>query len=111
MILLRMRPHPSGWIEDIKALYGDVTWQNLHYVAAARADANGIYASLWSDAVASFGQDIPTILSLVLDHYGPSGTDHIKNPIGWLKSMLKRVEAGQANLGKSLFGIVGQGTK
>ncbi len=99
---------PPEWIEDIKALYGDVTWQNLHYVAAARADANGIYASLWSDAVASFGQDIPTILSLVLDHYGPSGTDHIKNPIGWLKSMLKRVEAGQANLGKSLFGIVGQ---
>ena len=102
---------PSEWIEDINALYGDVTWQNLHYVAAARADANGIYASLWADAVKTYGQDIPTILSLVLDHYGPSGTDHIKNPIGWLKSMLKRVEAGQANLGKSLFGIVGQGAK
>ncbi len=97
---------PPEWIDDIQALYGDVTWQNLHFIAAARADANGIYASLWNDAVSTYGQDIPTILSLILDYHGPAGTDHIKNPIGWLKSMLKRVDAGQANLGKSLFGII-----
>ena len=97
---------PSDWLDDINALYGDVTWQSLYHIAAARADANGIYAKLWANACKNYGQDIPTILSLILDHYGPSGTDHIKNPAGWMISMLRRVHGGQAHLAKSLFGII-----
>ena len=97
---------PSDWIDDANALYGQANWNSLHNVALARADANGIFPKLWAKARDQYGQDTITVLSLILDHHGPGGTDHIKNPAGWMISMLRRVDNGQANLSRSLFGIV-----
>ncbi|MEM7242336.1 MAG: helix-turn-helix domain-containing protein [Pseudomonadota bacterium] len=97
---------PANWQEDLYELNPDPDWLEFHAMAKTRASANGIWPEKFDELVDIHGLPIMCFLMILVDHNGPAGRGQIKKPVGWVLSMHKRLLEGNANLTKSLFGLI-----
>ena len=103
---LLYRLSPEDWQSDLDDFSSDPGWTELDFVAEARAAALGVWPAKFRELRNALGAKTLIFLAIMIDHHGPNGTQHIKKPVGWMLAMTRRIEAGDAHLTRSLFGLM-----
>ena len=96
---------PKEW-GDALSLYERPGWQDLSAVAYDRAPRLGISPSAMAHAHEVIGRTATTILVLIADANRIERGGTIRNAGAWLRAMTDRVAAGEAQLHRSIFGIL-----
>ena len=97
---------PQTWKDDLLNFNDNPGRHEFRWIAKHRASANGIWPEKFDELVDARGLPIICFLMILIDHDGPAGREMIKKPVGWMFEMNKRLNAGTANLTKSLIGLM-----
>jgi replication initiation protein RepC len=102
---------PEDWRCELSRAGGDPCWGALVAIAHARCVLLGINADAWHCAVSVLGRAGAAIVVMIADanHIGRGGA--VRSAGGWVRAVTRRAELGEANLCRSVFGLLAKGGK
>ncbi|WP_179209180.1 replication initiation protein RepC [Haematobacter genomosp. 1] len=96
---------PAEWHVGME-LYGRADWMAFVNVGYERAMALGINASAWAQAQAAIGKVGAALLVMIADADSNERGGKIRNAGAWVRRMSERAELGNAQLHRSVFGLL-----
>lgn len=96
---------PAEWHVGME-LYGRADWMAFVNVGYERAMALGINPSAWAQAQAAIGRVGAALLVMIADADSNERGGKIRNAGAWVRRMSERAEVGNAQLHRSVFGIL-----
>ena len=96
---------PEDWRREIEA-EGENSWRAVISVAERRRHLLGVNADAWHCAVAVLGRSGAAIVVLIADANHCERGGAIKSAGGWVRAVTRRAQTGEANLCRSIFGLL-----
>lgn len=96
---------PAEWHVGMQ-LYGRADWMTFVNVGYERAMALGINPSAWAQAQAAIGKVGAALLVMIADADSNERGGKIRNAGAWVRRMSERAELGNAQLHRSVFGLL-----
>jgi len=104
-IEMAMAAAPEDWRRELAAS-GTVTWSAFVAVAHSRCVLLGVNADAWHCAVAVLGRSGAAILVMIADANHVERGGAVRSAGGWVRAVTRRAQLGEANLCRSVFGLL-----
>jgi replication initiation protein RepC len=96
---------PDDWRAEMAAA-GGVGWSSFVAVAHNRCALLGVNADAWHCAVSVLGRSGAAIMVMIADANHVDRGGAVRSAGGWVRAVTRRAQAGEAQLCRSVFGLL-----